>query len=141
MPPPVHTSPSTTQEPVKWSRRARLLAIAFAAPLVVHVLGSLFWSPLLLLVAFLTYPLMVMITAVLLLSLHVVYSRLRAGPTAQLCTALPLGCIAGVLVTLILNPASFGSGLTAQYAALGALAATTSWLLYNWGPFKLAESR
>ena len=70
MPPPVHTAPQRAQEQAEWSRRTRLLIISLAAPLLVHIAGSIIWSPILLFVAIVSYPIMVVVTATLLLILH-----------------------------------------------------------------------
>ena len=125
----------------------RLLVIALIAPALVHVVGAVALSHVLLVIAIVSYPIMVVATLLLIFPVHYFFRRRKMAPVNQLPFVVAVGPVGGYVLHLcgtypqIVTPNTFISRLTVEYAGLGLVAALCCWLLYNWGPFHPSSVR
>jgi hypothetical protein len=125
----------------------RLVLIGFLSPLLAHLVGAVvLLAPMLLVTAVVGYPIMVVATFLLLLPLHMLFARTDASAWRQLLLVLVCGLGGGMAVYLALfRPnlwsAAFDASLALGYVYLGVIAALCCWLLYNWGPLRVAKPR
>jgi hypothetical protein len=125
----------------------RLVIIALIAPTFVHIVGAVAVSPVLYVIAIVSYPIMVIATLLLLFPLHYFFRRGKMAPVKQLPFVVAVGLAGGYVLLLcgmypqIVTPDTFISRLAVEYAAIGVMAALCCWLLYNWGPFHVSSVR
>lgn len=123
----------------------RLIFIGLLAPLLAHLVGAVFLlAPLLLLTAPVSYPLMCLSTFALLVPLHLHFVRMQTVAGRQLLPVFVCGMGGGMVVYLLLfspnvSRGAFDVKLALSYLGLGAIAGCCCWLLYNWGPFRVAR--
>ena len=125
----------------------RLTAIGFLVPAVVHGVGAIGYSGMMLFTAPVSYPLMVVITFLFLVPLHLLFGRFHLSPWAQL----PVGATAGLTGDLLVQALVFqhalldGQGLISRAAvsnlSLGFGASLVCCVLYNWGPVNPTDRR
>ena len=125
---------------------SRLLLIGLVAPAAVHIIGIVAYSIMLLFTAIVSYPVMVVASLLLLLPLHYLFTRMMLHPITQLPIIGICGFVGGYIVLWCLNPQvamsdTLTSRLAIEYATLGLFAGVCCWVLYNWGPLRIAEAR
>ncbi|WP_069047865.1 hypothetical protein [Hydrogenophaga sp. RAC07] len=119
----------------------RLLLLSLVAPAVAHVVAALTYSLVFLFVAVASFPITVVTTLILLSLLHPFFVRFRVGKWHQVPVVILVGLSGGLMVHLLLSPATAANTrLAVEYAAFGSLNALISWALYNWGPLRATHA-
>jgi hypothetical protein len=127
------------------STGCRLTIIGFVAPVLAHLIG-LAYSEIFIFTAILSYPIMVIVSLLILFPLNRLFARARLSPITQLPIVSVCGSIGGYLVLLFLmSPQMVVPGLDSrlaiEYPVIGILAALCCWVLYNWGPLRVTNLR
>ncbi len=129
------------------SPTTKLIGIGFVAPALAFALVSVAWSFIFVALAVLGYPIMVVVTLVLLFPLHGLFTRRHINPSRQLAIVLVTAVVSGLFIYVVLffNAVfvrnAFSTRLAAEYCTMGSVAGLCAWLLYNFGPLKLSAQR
>ena len=123
----------------------RLAGIGFLAPALAFVLVTIVWSSVFLAVAVVGYPIMVLVTLVCVFPLHRLFVARAIPIFGQLPIVLGIALLGGLFVHVTLFFDSiflrgvFSARLAGEYCFLGLVAGTFAWLLYNFGPLRIAQ--
>lgn len=124
------------------SNAARLLLLSLVTSAVVHAVAGITLAPLLFFTAAVSYPIMVVVVALLVVPLHIYFRRRGLSSRGQLPWVISCGLLCGFIIYCSLaapNLAEFGAfsiELAIGYSAIGLFAALICWGFYNWGPLR-----
>jgi len=115
----------------------RLIAISILAPLIPMYCSALFF-PSSGAIAEVAYPFLLLLTLPLVFLLHWISMQLEVSAWGGICISPIVGAIVGTMAYQGLHPnQDAGTGNFVGFAALGAVVALITAVLYNFGPLRV----